>query len=1428
MHDPLEEPLKGVSIYNPKLLSRDELIHDFVARIPLHDRLLEDLRREAPGQAPQHHLLVGQRGMGKTTLLRRLCFSIEDDPELAERWLPLTFPEEQYNVSRLSDLWLNCLDSLGDTLEANGRPEAAHALDQAVEALLRLPEDTLATRSLELLLTWAQNEKRGLVLLLDNFHLILERLSADQWALRELLSEEPNILIIGSSIFQTEATRKYDAPFYDFFQIHQLGGLSDEEMMACLKRLAERSRNPYVIKLLETSPERIRPIYTLSGGNPRTLVLLYSVLAQGEQGDVRTYLESLLDQATPLYKARLEALAPKAQQVVDAMAIHWHPINAGDLAARLRMDNRVVSSQIDRLMKLGIVERVRAFDLETRKRLKKSGYQLSERFFNIWYLMRASRRMRRRLIWLVEFLRLVSAPEELRHRATQQLKTPFRRDRLSRLRRAEYSLALAQTVEDRRLRRTLEHDAVMALAEDRPLRRRMKELLDPAEEPELLELAERVQRLKEIHQKVVAAPISWNATTAEEFGATLCGHPGKTLEEKEQIASELDKLTPEALSELTAELSQAKAALSGLVTAPVAEQAFRAVGEGFMVNLEDLEGACAAASAYGNPELELIARLVNLPKAATFLELSVELDQCLKADPEFILRLIKNLCAFLVEGYNGPSKEDAAQIDSVATVCLQLARAGVLLLRSDFAGAAREFDINDVDEQFLEFARRVLRVFFRTDQAFGTNDVDGNLFDIVRQVSQGVFEFSAEVASQLSDVDFEEGLSHEPETSVQWCGRGIVLLARGDFRGARKAIHQAMARDPEAERLFRAVWERLGFEGDPFSTMGALTGTRRRLLAYLQMFVAAILMTIGREREALAIIRSVSYTFPDDRILLERLANVLDGWGKWEESALVYRRLTELAPDSASVWNALGDVLFLQDKDEEAEQAYQKVVELKPDSASAWVDLGSSQFMQDQLEEAEASYRHAIVLDQDSVKAWKGLGDVLQGRERYKESVDSYRRALAIAPKDVFVWTSLSRSLIRLDELDEAEKAARQAVQLAPTRSVPLVALTDVQIAQGRLAEAESTIRKATALEAEDAFAWLSLSEVLEQLDRAPEAVAPLLKALELEPEDAFFWTAYGELRNELEHYSEAKKAFQKAVQLEPSDIDGWIGLVGALFRLDELSEAEQAVREAIKVAREDGDVSGSWYVLSRLLDRDGRPVEAREALNKALERVPDDAESWTMLGEQLEDDGLDVDAEAAYRRAMALDDKNTRSRLALALLFDRTGRARDAEKLLRQALVLDPRDAEVAKELARLIHSHSLDLVEAEQLAQKAVTYDPDDLDATLLLATIFVRQDAWEDASYHARRFLKKCTPGELEAAWPNVLQFFTFAVQKRHADDARKLLESVGLRERWVPLREALLAAHLRSRETLAAVAPEIRKPAEMLFDGFFADSETRVRQ
>jgi DNA-binding transcriptional ArsR family regulator len=415
--DVLNQPLRSVAIYNPaRLLSKQELIDQFVVRTSLLHSLLDDLRRVGPGEPAQHYLLVGQRGMGKTTLLRRLRYAVEDDIELDAVWLPLDFPEEQYNVARLSDLYVNWLDALSDALQTRGNAEDAERLDAAVDALPG-DEEERAAQALRMLIDEAERLGHRLLLLIDNIDLVLDRLKDEHWEIRKVLAAETSLTVIGASSQAIEATYQYDQAFYDFFQIHDSarpGRSRHAPSVGAIGRTAPDAAGSPPTGVED--PGRLPTLHVLAGGNPRTVVLLYEVLASGGNGNVRTDLDRLLDQHTPLYKSRFESLSAQAQQIVDALAIHWHPITAADLSAIVRLPVNAVSAQLDRLVKQGLVEKVAYYEPESR-----AGFQIAERFFNIWYLMRASRRVRRKLIWLVEFLRLYHGPDGLRHNAQRYL-----------------------------------------------------------------------------------------------------------------------------------------------------------------------------------------------------------------------------------------------------------------------------------------------------------------------------------------------------------------------------------------------------------------------------------------------------------------------------------------------------------------------------------------------------------------------------------------------------------------------------------------------------------------------------------------------------------------------------------------------------------------------------------------------------------------------------------------------------------------------------------------------------------------------------------------------------------------------------------------------------------------------------------------------
>jgi hypothetical protein len=517
----MSTPSTRISIYNPGLLRREELIAGFVARTELLDYFVDDLRKGGR----QHHLIIGQRGAGKTSLLLRLACAVENDAKLSKQAIALRFPEEQYNVARLSDFWLNCLDALVDALEQRGELKEAARLDEKIAQIDPLEEEERHRASLETLVQWAERERRIVVLLIDNLDLVLQRLPDEHWSLRETLSQQPRLALIGASSTFLEETSDYRAAFYEFFNVHELGALDDEEARRMLLRLAEQSGNPRAKEVLEQEPGRVKALLLLSGGTPRTLMLLHGILAEGTTSRAEEDLEALLDQVTPYYKARFDDLSAQSQQIVDVVALHWHPISAVECDRKVRLGTNATSALLNRLTKQGVVTKQAGADSS------KLTFQIRERFFNIWYLMRASRRLRRKLIWLVGFLQSFYGEVELAKRASELLESKHEEDAdPARL------LAFASAVTDAQLRRHLELRAAKKIILHVSHMDEMKELLDlEGEDKHLARLIDRVRALNLDASRVFPAGAIEQQRGSPEVRAMIARHALIPLKEKQEL-----------------------------------------------------------------------------------------------------------------------------------------------------------------------------------------------------------------------------------------------------------------------------------------------------------------------------------------------------------------------------------------------------------------------------------------------------------------------------------------------------------------------------------------------------------------------------------------------------------------------------------------------------------------------------------------------------------------------------------------------------------------------------------------------------------------------------------------------------------------------------------------------------------------------------
>ena len=294
-----------------------------------------------------------------------------------------------------------------------------------------------------------------------------------------------------------------------------------------------------------THPERLKALRDLTGGNPRTVVALFFLFAEDFSASVLADLENLLDRVTPLYKARIEELSEQQQVIVSAIADHWAPITARAVSETIGLPMGGISAQLDRLEKIGFVERVEIFGQTS------GGCQIAERFLNIWFLMRsASRRQRRAVEFLVRFIESFYEAKERPRLAHRMMKErDFSPDRY------QFAKALAHTLDTydkEELSRRAELD-ILRQKKATEARRRLEQIIDYSTLPPA------TLAFDELREKLMALVPGDAGVTPERFAEEVLGDRQMFIRgERDRLAATIGKLGKEKIATILQSIRDAR------------------------------------------------------------------------------------------------------------------------------------------------------------------------------------------------------------------------------------------------------------------------------------------------------------------------------------------------------------------------------------------------------------------------------------------------------------------------------------------------------------------------------------------------------------------------------------------------------------------------------------------------------------------------------------------------------------------------------------------------------------------------------------------------------------------------------------------------------------------------------------------------------
>ena len=207
------------------------------------------------------------------------------------------------------------------------------------------------------------------------------------WKLRKTLQTEPRIFFLGSASSRFEEIDHPEKALYSFFRSITLRPLDTSECAALWQSVSGEF----------VASRTIRPLQILTGGRPRLLTIAAQFGAGQSSRELMENLLDLVDDHTEYFRSHLDSLPVQERRVYLALARLWKPAPTKEIADLARIDTNRCSALLRRLVRRGAV----TVEGGTARRRQ---YNLTERLYNIYYLLRRGAGASSAVETLIQFL----------------------------------------------------------------------------------------------------------------------------------------------------------------------------------------------------------------------------------------------------------------------------------------------------------------------------------------------------------------------------------------------------------------------------------------------------------------------------------------------------------------------------------------------------------------------------------------------------------------------------------------------------------------------------------------------------------------------------------------------------------------------------------------------------------------------------------------------------------------------------------------------------------------------------------------------------------------------------------------------------------------------------------------------------------------
>ena len=285
------------------------------------------MRGNLGSETMQHVIVSAPRGYGKSFMMRHVQIELEamageEKLNLAVVLMPEEMPHVKEPETLIGELTRALTGGAADTAVLSWHEDDGGAWDDAVEALQAAIADRLGVDGL-------------FVAMVENFDLLLRRAFGKEVQaarLRNLLTAAGGRMMLIAASASGAFDRDYDKVLFHAFREVTLEPWSIED---CMNFFDRQRKDAGKAPLTAGARARAQAVVHFIGGTPRLATLLGDALFDDDLLLAADLLQRLIDELTPYYKERVEALPGRSQKLLDALLRGGEPATQSELSARV-------------------------------------------------------------------------------------------------------------------------------------------------------------------------------------------------------------------------------------------------------------------------------------------------------------------------------------------------------------------------------------------------------------------------------------------------------------------------------------------------------------------------------------------------------------------------------------------------------------------------------------------------------------------------------------------------------------------------------------------------------------------------------------------------------------------------------------------------------------------------------------------------------------------------------------------------------------------------------------------------------------------------------------------------------------------------------------------------------------------------------------